>query len=150
MTNTCWPHFTALGSESKIIITAQSESRAASRGHLAAKMFFFSLPFFPPFPAAAAAVGRVACFAVLCLALTVSLQGFLSDRAPRPPTGGFVLLRMTLAPPSSSPPTPPLSAPHLPPLQPDVSVLLPLDDPAVHQPLSANMGLSMRGLEIFY
>ena len=35
-------------------------------------------------------------------------------------------------------------------LQPDVSVLLPLDDPAIHQPLSANMGMSMRGLEIFY
>lgn len=50
---------------------------------------------------------------------------------------------MTLAP-SSSPPSPPL------PLQPDVSVLLPLDDPAMHQPLSANMGVSMRGLEIFY
>lgn len=42
------------------------------------------------------------------------------------------------------------SCPFLSPLQPDVSVLLPLDDPAMHQPLSANMGLSMRGLEIFY
>lgn len=42
------------------------------------------------------------------------------------------------------------SCPFLSPLQPDVSVLLPLDDPAMHQPLSANMGVSMRGLEIFY
>lgn len=47
-----------------------------------------------------------------------------------------VSLRMTLA--------------HSSPLQPDVSVLLPLDDPAMHQPLSANMGVSMRGLEMFY
>lgn len=72
------------------------------------KCFFFLYLFFPPFPAAAAVVGRVACFAVLCLALTVSLQGFLSDRAPRPPTGGFVLLRMTLAP-LPPPPLPLLS-----------------------------------------
>ncbi|KAK1885091.1 Semaphorin-5A, partial [Dissostichus eleginoides] len=35
-------------------------------------------------------------------------------------------------------------------IKPDVSVLLPLDDPAMHQPLSANMGVSMRGLEMFY
>lgn len=69
-----------------------------------------------------------------------------------------MVLRMTLAPhlPSLLPsplcllPHHPPSLPPSPPLQPDVSVLLPLDDPAVHQPLSANMGLSMRGLEIFY
>ena len=42
------------------------------------------------------------------------------------------------------------SRPFLSPLQPDVSVLLPLDDPAMQQPLSANMGVSVRGLEIFY
>ncbi|XP_029553301.1 semaphorin-5A isoform X2 [Salmo trutta] len=35
-------------------------------------------------------------------------------------------------------------------IKPDVSVLLTLDEPGMRQPLSANMGVSMRGLEIFY
>ncbi|XP_031652337.1 semaphorin-5A isoform X2 [Oncorhynchus tshawytscha] len=35
-------------------------------------------------------------------------------------------------------------------IKPDVSVLLTLDEPGMRQPLSANMAVSMRGLEIFY